>query len=221
MAQSFARIGVSNEQSIFTNRFRSRRDMSHTIKPNRKQLMSDHANTFSQNSPAESLEVADNLKAANCQVAELKLGDESHALRHSNVRNGTVDINSEMASRSDALEVAYASTSSRANASLRGTRRLIGWFLKRLLKLPRIFAHRCLLMGLRLVIQNSKWASRVRRLIRYFPWLEAKLRIFVQARRRRDDVSLPSEIQWVVQPDPAVLQAWQTLLGVKPSQPPH
>ncbi|WP_157043636.1 hypothetical protein [Nitrobacter hamburgensis] len=76
-------------------------------------------------------------------------------------------------------------------------------------------------MGLRIVNQNPRWVPRIRRITAHFPWLEAKLQVFVQARSRRDDEPAMNDIQWMVQPDPAALLAWQTLLGATPNKPSH
>jgi hypothetical protein len=98
---------------------------------------------------------------------------------------------------------------------IRGTERLLGW----LFKLPRIILRQCLEMGLEFVKQNPLWMARFRRMTALFPRLEARLRVFVQARRRRDNAPTLNEIHWTVQPDPAALQAWQGLLRVTPKKP--
>jgi hypothetical protein len=97
---------------------------------------------------------------------------------------------------------------------IRGTKRLLGW----LFKLPRIILRQCLEMGLWFVKQNPSWMPRIRRVTARFPWLEARLRVFVQAGGRRDN-SLTLNDQWVVQPDPTALQAWQRLLRATPKKP--
>jgi hypothetical protein len=88
-------------------------------------------------------------------------------------------------------------------APIRGAKRLLQW----LFQLPRIIFRQCLEIGLCFVKQNPHWMQRIRRMTTRFPRLEARLRVFVQTAAQRD-----SETQWVVQPDPAALQAWQKLL---------
>jgi hypothetical protein len=85
-----------------------------------------------------------------------------------------------------------------------------------LFKLPRIVLRQCLEMGLCVVEQNPQWMSRIRRMMARFPWLEARLQAFVLAARQRDRAQALNEMQWVVQPDPAALQAWQELLRARP-----
>jgi hypothetical protein len=98
---------------------------------------------------------------------------------------------------------------------VRGTKRLLGW----LFKLPRIILRQCFEMGLGFVKQNPLWMARFRRMAARFPRLEARLRVFVQARRRRDNAPTLNGIHWTVQPDPAALQAWQGSLRVTPKKP--
>jgi hypothetical protein len=93
---------------------------------------------------------------------------------------------------------------------VRGTKRLLG----RLFKLPRIIVRQCLEMGLSFVKQNPSGMQRIRRVTARFPWLEARLRVLVQAGGRRDNSPTLNGIHWAVQPDPAALQAWQRLLRV-------
>jgi hypothetical protein len=124
-------------------------------------------------------------------------------------------LKNEMISHFKAMGALYASTLLRITAAIRGTKRLLGW----LFKLPRIILRQCLERGLGFVKQNQLWMPRIRRVTARFPWLEARLRVFVQAGRRRDNAPTLNEIQWVVQPDPAALQAWQGLLHPTPKKP--
>jgi SAM-dependent methyltransferase len=195
------------------------------------------AGTVSQNNPADTFKVAELLKAADRQVNELILEAEGHSLRYSDLQNAIADIKNEttslsktmevnqaalefslkneMISHSKALETLHVSISWRITAPIRGTKRLLVW----LFKLPRIILRQCGEMGLGFVKQNPSWMQRIRRVTARFPRLEARLRVFVQTRRRRDNAPTLNEIRWVVQPDPAALQAWQRLLRVTPKKP--
>lgn len=84
-----------------------------------------------------------------------------------------------------------------------------------LLNLLRLTVRRCFELGLRLAKRNPRFMLRVRYITAHFPWVEARLRTIAQAGIQPNNVH---RIQWMVQPDAAVVLSWRALLGSKSEQ---
>ena len=95
----------------------------------------------------------------------------------------------------------------------RGERLLLGSLKRVALNALRSPVRRCLEAALAFVLRHRDWMPAFLAVLSYFPSLEARLLRFAKARYSREDVALPGQSLWMIEPEPAALSAWTELLS--------